>query len=69
MEEMFSQYKIKLVQAKFLNALFSWGTAGVRRNDIFTGVAPYDALVSPFDINICKRHCQAQISIHVSVDC
>ena len=27
MEEMCSQSKIKLVQAKFLNALFSWGTA------------------------------------------
>ena len=32
---MCSQYKIKLAQAKFLNALFSWGTAGVRRSDIF----------------------------------
>ena len=41
---MCSQYKIKLAQAKFLNALFSWGTAEWY---FFTGVAPCKITMCP----------------------
>ena len=66
MEEVCSQYKIKLTQTKILNALFSWGYGGVifagvapeegwvwvRRIDIFAGVAPEEGWVSILDMRM-----------------